>query len=261
MPSDLPQPLPLFYQEYGSGPPLLILHGLFGSFDNWHTLVRRFAAHRHVFALDQRNHGRSPHSPVFSYVAMAEDLRKFLDDRNLERVAVLGHSMGGKTAMQFAVTYPRRVSRLVVVDISPQAYGRRHDEILEALCDLDLKGLRTRADADKALSARIESPAVRQFLLKSLKREVDGTFGWKMNLPVIRDRYEEVNVGLQGEGAFDGPALFVRGTRSPYLSRSDVDAGRRWFPQAQVSEIDSGHWVHAEQPDAFFAAVEKFLSA
>jgi len=260
MPTTRPDPVPLFFQEYGAGPPLVILHGLFGSLDNWHTLARKLGETFRVFAVDQRNHGRSPHSPEFSYTAMAEDLRAFLDERGVKKSALIGHSMGGKTAMQFAVTYPRRVTHLIVVDIGPQAYERQHNLVLEALCGLDLKDFSTRGEVDAALAKQLDDPSVRQFLLKNLKREEDGTFGWKMNLPVIRDRYDEVNAALQGDEIFEGPVLFVRGTKSPSLTRAAVDAARSRFPDAQLVEVDSGHWVHAEKPDAFLGLVLDFLS-
>ena len=249
----------LFAQSYGSGTPLIILHGLFGSLDNWHTLSKRFAADFRVFAIDQRNHGRSPHDDTFTYTAMAEDLVEFFDDNELPEASLLGHSMGGKTAMEFALAHPERVTKLVVVDIAPRAYAPHHDALLDALCSVDLSAYRTRREVDDALADRIPSVPVRSFLIKNLRRSEDGTLSWKMNLPVLRESYDEVNRAITPGRVFSRPVLFIRAQGSPYIAASDRNSILSLFPMAQIVDFDTGHWVHAESPEPFHRTVTAFL--
>lgn len=251
----------LFYKDYGAGPPLIILHGLLGAGGNWHTLSHRvFGRHFHVFAVDQRNHGRSPHDDRLDYPAMAADLAGFMDAHGLARAHVLGHSMGGKTAMEFALTFPARVDRLVVVDIAPRAYPNRHAEILDALRALDPAAYRSRAEIDAALAERIASYPIRQFLLKNLRPDGPGSYAWQMNLDAIVRNYDRISGGLTAAGTFDGPALFVRGGASDYVTDADLPGIRRHFPAARLVTIPgAGHWVHAEAPEAFARAVLAFL--
>jgi len=250
----------LAYQRYGAGPPLLILHGLLGSGDNWHTLSRNtFSEHYEVFTIDLRNHGRSPHSDVFDYPAMVEDLVAFMDAHGLKRAHVLGHSMGGKVAMHFALIHPALVDHLIVVDIAPKPYPPHHARIFEALRALDLGAYRTRAQIDAALARQLPEAAVRQFLLKNLMLE-DGTYFWKINLEGIYRNYDRINGELGVDGQFAGPALFVRGGASPYIADEDETAITRFFPAADIITIEgAGHWIHAEKPDAFAEAVLTFL--
>ncbi len=252
----------LFYKAYGEGPPLIVLHGLLGASGNWHTLASRvFARHFRVFTVDQRNHGRSPHDPVHDYPAMAGDLEAFMDRRGLTSAHVLGHSMGGKTAMQFALTRPRRVDRLVVVDIAPKRYPPWQLDILDALRDLDLNAFRSRAEIDAALARRVPSVPVRQFLLKNLRREPHGGFSWMMNLEALYRNYDRLSDDIPAEGTFDGPALFVRGGASSYVADEDLPRIRRRFPHAELVTIPgAGHWVHAEAPEAFARVVLDFLT-
>lgn len=252
-------PVQLFAEVYGSGPPLIILHGLFGSLDNWHTMSKRFAEGNRVFAVDQRNHGRSPHSEIFTYDAMREDLRAFYGERGLSRASVLGHSMGGKTAMAFALAYPDMVDKLVVVDIAPRAYAPHHDALLKALTALDLARYRTRREVEDALGQYIPSIPVRMFLMKNLRRSEDGRFSWKMNLAAIQANYDQVNRAVAGGRIYPGPALFVRALAAQYISDEDSDGIRALFPAARIEPIDAGHWVHAESPEPFFRMVRQFL--
>ena len=251
----------LAYQSYGAGPPLIILHGLLGSSDNWRTLSRTvFGAHFEVFTVDQRNHGRSPHSDTLDYPAMVEDLSAFMDARGLAAARLLGHSMGGKTAMHFALTYPERVEVLVVVDIAPKAYSRRHTALLEALRALDLAAYRTRAEINAALRPQIPSDGIRSFLLKNLQRDGQGGYGWKMNLDAIYRHYDRLNGGLEADGTFEGPTLFVRGSASDYVADEDTELIISFFPEAEIVTIDgAGHWVHAEKPQEFGEVVLGFL--
>jgi esterase len=252
----------LNYQRYGQGAPLIILHGLFGSLNNWNTLSKRLGEHYQVFAVDQRNHGASPHSEQSSYPLMAEDLRAFMQEQQLDSAHLLGHSMGGKTAMQFALSYPEQVEKLIVVDIAPNAYPPHHDMILDALCGLDLSQHSSRAALDQALAHTIDSRPVRQFLLTNVTRDDAGRFTWKMNLDGIKQSYDRIIGAIEQHGRFDKPALFVRGETSDYIQDSDQPAIEALFPQAQILTIaGSGHWVHAEAPEDFLAVVLDFLRA
>ncbi|MFN0159537.1 MAG: alpha/beta fold hydrolase [Bacteroidota bacterium] len=252
----------LHYRSYGSGHPLIILHGLLGSLDNWATLAKRLAAQFHVFAFDARNHGRSSHSDVMNYDVMVEDLRAFMREHGIASAHLLGHSMGGKTAMQFAVEHPEYVNRLIVVDIAPKAYGRRHDHIFEALCSLDLKKFSHRKEAEEVLSQKIHEPATVQFLLKNLVREEEGTFKWKMNLPVLKKHYDEISAGLSEGAKFEKPALFVRGGKSSYILDEDRALIKKIFPRSNILTVkNAGHWVHADAPDELEKIVVGFLSA
>ncbi len=252
----------LFHRAYGSGPPLLILHGLLGSGGNWHTLSRTvFGQAFHVFALDLRNHGRSPHSDVFDYPTMAADVVAFMDRQGLARAHVLGHSMGGKTAMYLATLHPERVDRLVVVDMAPKAYPARHGPILEALQAVRPADYPDRAAIDAALARYLPSVPIRQFLLKNLTLDPETkTYRWQMNLDAIVRHYERLNEALPATAVFEGPALFVRGERSDYILDGDEALITQHFPQARLVTIPgAGHWVHADAPEAFAGAVMEFL--
>ena len=251
----------LFFQEYGTGHPLIILHGLLGSLDNWHTLSSAFGKKFRVIAVDQRNHGRSPHSDEMTYGAMASDLLELFDRLALSSAYVLGHSMGGKTAMQFALDHPERVNKLIVVDIAPREYPPLHDGIFDALNSVDLPSMQSRQQADQALAARIPDTAVRQFLMKNLSRDALGGFRWKANVPVLRKNYAEIARAIDSDNPFVGPALFVQSTRSTYVRESDSGDIHRLFPKAQISSVDAGHWIHAEAPERFSELVLDFLTS
>lgn len=251
----------LHFQEYGAGEPLVILHGLLGSLDNWHTLSRTFSRSFRVLAVDQRNHGQSPHSDLFTYEAMAEDLTELLDHLNIPSAHVLGHSMGGKTAMQFALSNPSRVKTLTVVDMAPREYPRLHDELLDALASVNLATAVSRKEVDEELSKNVPDFAVRQFLLKNLARDSAGSFMWKANLQVIRSSYDEIAREIKSELPFTGPALFVKSDRGSYVLDSDVPMIKRLFPHAQIVRIDAGHWIHADAPMVFAETVRSFLRA
>jgi pimeloyl-ACP methyl ester carboxylesterase len=257
----------LYASTYGpdaGAPPLVILHGLLGSSGNWHTLSRTvFGKRFRVYALDQRNHGRSPHATPHTYPAMAQDVVNFLDRHGLGAAHVLGHSMGGKTAMEVALAHPARVRRLVVADMAPTAYPPQHQPILDALARLDPSAYDRRDAIDAALAEDVPDTVMRQFLLKNLDYDADtGTYAWQMNLPAIRDDYDAVIAATEGQGrTFDGPALFVRGGHSDYVADDDLPAIRARFPQARLATIDgAGHWLHAEAPEAFARTVMDFLA-
>lgn len=250
----------LNYKTFGQGEPLIILHGLFGTLDNWQTLAKRFAADYSVYIIDQRNHGKSSHTDRHTYALMADDLQAFMTSQYIFNAHILGHSMGGKAAMQFALTYPDMVDKLIVADISPRPATGGHEDIFAALFSLDLATVNSRKEADLHLQERIADFGVRQFLLKNLTRRKEGGYQWKMNLQVLFDDYKEVLTEIKSEDTFDGETLFIRGGKSDYVRMEDLPLIRSLFPAAQLETIeDSGHWVHAEQPEQLYQLVTDFL--
>ncbi len=245
-----------------TGTPFLILHGLFGSGDNWKTLAKRFHQEKglQVHLIDQRNHGRSPHSPIWTYEAMTADLKEYCEAHGLAEIVLLGHSMGGKTAMNFAIQYPELVKALVVVDIAPKSYPPHHDQILKGLDALYGEELTSRKEADEELSQYVESWSVRQFLLKNLYWKEKGKLAFRMNFPVIKKNYNLVTQALPQTAKFDGPTLFIKGEKSNYILERDREVLRDHFSQSKLLIIkDSDHWVHAEKPVEFFEGVVAFL--
>ncbi|HZQ46383.1 MAG TPA: alpha/beta fold hydrolase, partial [Verrucomicrobiae bacterium] len=233
----------LNFQSYGAGFPVIILHGLFGSLDNWQTISRRLGDHFHVFALDQRNHGRSPHSDVFNYEVMAGDLREFMQAHGLSHAHLLGHSLGGKTAMEFALRHPELVGKLIVVDMAPKAYPPWHVPIFKALLSLDLSAFHHRQEIVDALAPSIPALATRQFLLKNLTHDESGALRWKLNLPAICKNHDQLEQGLEIGRQFTGPVLFIKGGRSEYIEDEDQPSITRLFPRAEIITIpESGHW-------------------
>jgi len=253
--------LQLAASEFGSGPALAILHGLFGAGRNWTTIATRLSASHRVIALDLRNHGASPWSEAMDYAAMADDVRATLQALGHRRFALIGHSMGGKAAMVAALLHAEEVERLVVVDIAPVAYPPRHLEHVRAMRALDLAGLTRRSEADARLAAAVADPSERAFLLQNLVLH-DGPPRWRLNLAAI-ERQMPVLAGfpaLPQGAAYHGPALFVAGGCSDYLLPAHEAAIRRLFPEARIARIaDAGHWLHAERPQAFLDLVEPFL--
>ncbi|MCF6360020.1 MAG: alpha/beta fold hydrolase [Cyclobacteriaceae bacterium] len=250
----------LNYKEIGEGKPLIILHGLFGSSDNWISIGRSLAETRKIFLVDQRNHGHSPHSNVFTYEAMATDLKIFIEEHSINEFDLIGHSLGGKTAMLFATKYTNLVDKLIVVDIAPKQYPVHHDTILEGLKSIDLDALKSRGDADKALAPYVPILGIRQFLLKNLKRTPEG-FSWKINLAVIEKDIEEVGKALPKSAMFGNPTLFIRGGMSNYIVEEDIELIHTHFPTAQLATVKgASHWVHAEKPKEFLEEVNQFLN-
>lgn len=249
----------LFSQIHGEGEVLIIIHGLFGMSDNWQSLGRKWSKSYQVHLLDMRNHGRSPHSDDFSYELMADDLLEYLDDHAIEKANILGHSMGGKVAMLFAVLNPERTERLIVADIAPKPYKPHHQEIIAALEGLDLSQIEKRSDAAERFDSSL-APGVRQFLLKNLHWAEKNRMAWRFNLPVIAREIQKVGEGLAPNAYYDGPTLFLRGGNSWYIKDDDIDLILEHYPQATLITIDNaGHWLHAEQPKDFFESVNDFL--
>jgi pimeloyl-ACP methyl ester carboxylesterase len=249
----------LFFRKFGEGQPLVVLHGVFGSSDNWVTLGRQFAEHFAVYLVDQRNHGSSPHSAEMDYILMADDLHRLIKREQLGKIMLIGHSMGGKTAMTFASKYPELLEALVVVDIAPRQYPIHHDQILGGMNALDLPNIKSRKEADTALAAHISNLGIRQFILKNLQRTPEG-FGWKCNLPTLTTRIEEVGKPLENEQQVEVPSLFVNGANSSYITDEDVPMIQQLFATPQFATVaNAGHWIHAEQPEAFMEVVLPFL--
>jgi len=250
----------LNYKTLGEGKPLIILHGLFGSLDNWQTIANELSDHYKIYLVDQRNHGHSPHSDTFNYDVMAADLAEFIDEHHIESPVILGHSMGGKTAMKFAIQHADKWDKLIVVDISPKAYPIRHDKIIEGLKSIDIDHLKSRGEADKQLAQHIKEVGIRQFLLKNLSRKKDGGFKWKINLPVIEKNIEDVGEGMDEQLAIEKEVLFIRGENSDYIRDEDSILIVQHFPNARIETIkNAGHWVHAEQPEALMQLIRDFI--
>ncbi len=251
----------LHYSRAGSGDPLVILHGLFGSGKNWHSQARRFAEHFEVFSVDLRNHGQSFHADEMSYPAMAADLLQLLDGLGLGACRMLGHSMGGKVAMTLAIQYPGLISRLVVADIAPVAYYHHYDDLIEPILALDLERFGSRTEIDHGLRAHIPEDQLRVFLLQNLLRE-DGNWRWRVNWRVIqRDMEALTGFDVLPEGwVGDLPLLFIRGANSDYIGAAEIEVIERHFSRADIATLDgAGHWLHAEKPLEFCALALEFL--
>lgn len=249
----------LYAKEFGQGKPVFILHGLFGFSDNWQTIAKALSDHYLVVTPDLRNHGRSPHVSTHSYPHMAEDLRAYMEHHWMFNATLIGHSMGGKVAMQMALHHPDLVERLVVVDMAPGPSKSDHNGIFEALFAVDISRIQSRKEAEDFLAQHISDNGTLQFLLKNITRNVDGSYSWKMNLPVLHQSYQHILAPVEGP-PFDKPALFIRGERSDYVKDQDWPAIQALFPQAKLVTIpNAGHWVHADQPLALLETVRTFL--
>ena len=246
----------------GEGKPFVILHGFLGMSDNWKTLGAQFNEQGfQVHLVDQRNHGRSFHDDAFNYEVLAEDLKAYCNEKGLSEIVLLGHSMGGKTAMLFAAEYPELVSKLIIADISPRFYPVHHDAILEGLSALDFSILKSRGEADKVLSSYVSDFGTRQFLLKNLYWVEKGVLGLRINLEVLKAEVAEVGEALPSYLRFDKDTLFLRGDRSEYIGVDDERIILNQFPKAEIKTIsNAGHWLHAENPKDFFEAVIQFTN-
>jgi esterase len=251
----------LFSKQYSDkGAPLVILHGLYGNQGNWSWHARQLAEQHAVYAFDARNHGQSPRAASMLFAEMATDVAETMSALGLDSAHLLGHSMGGKTAMLLALQQPQRVRSLIVVDIAPVPYVRGNDAVLHALEALDLAGIRNRTDADAQLAQHIGNKPVRDFLLANLQRSADGTFQWRINLPVISACFAEVTGWPRSTAAYEGPTLFIRGENSDYILPEYYAPTLLQFPHATMKTVaNAGHWVHAEKPEAVLRLVRNFL--
>jgi esterase len=262
----------LFSRKFGSGTPLVILHGLYGSSDNWLSIARKMAGKFKVYLVDLRNHGKSPHAETHNYEVMREDLVEFMNDEGLEKAILAGHSMGGKAVMCFARHYPERVKQLIVIDIAPKTYGelsrkeaQGHYAIMKAMNDVDLQAASSRGEIENMLSGTIVSERIRKFLMKNLRQDENRKYFWTLNLPVLMKELDNIMDG-ENEKCFDRenpvtgfPVLFIRGEKSPYITDGDMTIIEKIFPDARLVTIPgAGHWLHAEQPGFLIRAVEEF---
>jgi pimeloyl-ACP methyl ester carboxylesterase len=241
----------LFERHFGSGEPLIILHGLFGQSDNWTSIARKLGEHFTVYTLDLRNHGQSGHDNVMNYDVMADDLLETIEYLGIQKMHLIGHSMGGKVAMLFALKYPERLEKLIIADIGPRFYKPHHQKILQGLNQLDLDLLTSRVDAENELSQLIPDAGTRQFLLKNLYRNNEGGFSWRFNLPVITEEIDHIGEQLPS-GICKTSTLFFHGGKSDYIIQSDYSEILNYFPNAEFQIMQgAGHWLHAENPNEF----------
>jgi len=251
----------LHFEASGDGEPLIVLHGLFGSLDNWRSISARLSAHFTVFALDHRNHGGSAHAAEMDYLLMAQDVVEFLDKRGISHSHVLGHSMGGKTAMQLALSYPNRVNKLIVADIAPRTYPPWHEKMIAGMLDLDLARFDSRAQMEAALAPAVPDLPTRRFLLKNVVRKAGNGFAWRMGLEQIKVNYSRLTQAVLAGEPFEKPVLFVRGANSEYILETDFSEIRRLFPRAEIKTLrDADHLLHIQSPQEFVHLVTSFLS-
>jgi len=249
----------LFFREFGEGEPLVILHGLLGSSDNWVTLGKKYAQRFHVVIPDQRNHGQSFHADEFDYDHLAEDLHHLLESMGLYGINLIGHSMGGKAAMHYALQNAGAVKKLLVADMAPKVYEMKYDDIFRALNSIHIEKLTSRGEAEDALAIIIDDFGMRQFLLKNLGRNSDG-FAWKPNLAVIESNIQNLGKWENENLSFKGSALFINGSKSGYVKANDKEEIIKAFPISEFASLDAGHWLHAEQPNEFYEVTAKFLA-
>jgi pimeloyl-ACP methyl ester carboxylesterase len=261
-PSGRRETMQLNFHVEGDGVPLIILHGFLGSSDNWRAMSKRFAALFKVYCLDLRNHGGSPHSQAMNFPAMAEDLREFFVSKHIDQAHLIGHSMGGKVTMQFAVNESHSVDKLVVIDIAPKAYPPAHRPLLTALKALELGGCKTYGDVARALEEAICETQVRQFMLKNLGRGADASFHWRIGLDEIIWNYDALTEAVSADRAVANPTCFIRAGRSVFIADGDIPQIRQMFANVEIVTIaDAGHWLHIEAADQFYQMVIGFLLA
>lgn len=265
----------LFYRKMGQGPPMIIIHGLYGSSDNWVSVGRAFADDFEVYLIDQRNHGNSPHTKEHNYIALRNDLLDFMNAREIKKAVLLGHSMGGKTAMFFAAAWPNRVQSLIVVDISPRSYmsltlpapqSVDHMNIITAMMGVDFSTIHERSEINEILKESIPSERIRLFIMKNVHRNEKGKFEWKLNVKTLHDQLPSVLDGLDpkpfmnGNGITGFPVLFIKAEKSSYISELDIDIINTIFPVAEMVTIpDADHWVHAEKPELLIKTISYFV--
>ncbi len=252
----------LFYRHFGEGKPVIILHGLFGQSDNWVSVARRIAGQFSVFIPDQRNHGQSPHSPLQSYPAMSDDLLEFIEEHQLGKAILIGHSMGGKVAMTFALEHPEKVDKLVIVDISPRKYPERniHTRVISQMLSINLETTSSRTEIERFLETRITEERIRMFILKNLYYKMPGKLAWRLNIEAISQSMDLLFDKISAESQYPGAALFIRGGKSDYVADEDMELIRGLFPQAMLKTISgASHWVHADAPEELCFILSSFL--
>jgi len=264
----------LFYRKLGEGPPLVIVHGLYGASDNWLSVGKALSDKYTVYLIDQRNHGQSPHSDIHDYQSMLNDLVEFMDRHTLSRAIFIGHSMGGKSVMFLAEAYPERIDALIVIDVAPTPYDSdkhpsqalTHKKIMEGMMSVDFKRVNSREDVEHQLAKSIDSSRIRSFLLKNVSRSNEMGYHWKLNISTLRKSLPAVLEGLDadkysgGEEITGFPVLFIRGEKSDYISDDNVQVIQQIFPVARITTIPgAGHWLHVEQPNLLVKTIRYFL--
>lgn len=251
----------LHFRKTGEGRAFIILHGLFGSGDNWMSFARMLSEKGFaVYQVDLRNHGHSPHGALHNKKLMSEDVYELLQSNHLNNVIVMGHSMGGKVAMQLAVDHPEILASLIVVDIMPHYYPVHHRTILDALLSVDFDKVKSRDDVEQQLGIYINEFSTKQFLMKNLYRKDDKKFGWRFNLPVLNDQIEAIGEAIESNVDLDLPVLFVKGANSNYIDAGQFEDCKKIFPKAELAIIENaGHWVHADQPVKLLETVVGFI--
>jgi len=254
----------LFFRHMGKGNPVVILHGLLGLSDNWVTFGRQLASDFEVFIPDLRNHGQSPHDPVFNFTVLVEDLHELIEDQGLKKVNLIGHSLGGKIAMFFTLEYPDLLDKLVVVDIGLRKYSPNleHQMLIDAMMEVDFSSARSRSDVDRQLEQNVHSLKLRQFLLKNIYWKDKETLGWRVNLPILKESLPRMLEGITTDKKFPNPVLLVRGGLSDFVTDADLPAMVKQFPHTSVKTLaNASHWVHADAPGEFYSLVHEFLIA
>ncbi|UAA37271.1 alpha/beta fold hydrolase [Paraneptunicella aestuarii] len=251
----------LNFKRVGEGKPIVMLHGLFGSLDNLGSISRELQSQFDVISVDLPDHGRSPHSPSFSYEQYAKQVLDVIELNELEQVSLLGHSMGGKVAMHMALNHPEKISSLIVADIAPVQYQARHNKVFDALKAVQLDKISSRKDAEKAMSQYIEEQGVIQFLLRSLTQTPDGKFAWRFNLDMLMRDYSQLSEGISHPIPYEAPTLFIKGGNSDYITAEHRPVITQLFPNASAKVMQgTGHWLHAEKPGVFAKLVKDFVT-
>ena len=251
----------LNFKEYGSGEPVIILHGLLGMLDNWHSFAKKLSSEFWVFSVDQRNHGKSFHSREFNYDLLADDLFQFMEQNYIPKAHLIGHSMGGKSILNFLAKYPDKVNKSVIIDISPKLYSGGHEPIFEALLSLPIDEVQSRMQATEMLLKSLPNQGTVNFLLKNLDRITGNKFGWKANIDALHNNYESIKSEILFSEKVESPTLFIDAERSDYITTSDIELIDNNFDDYLIETInDSGHWVHVDQPDILLNKISAFLS-
>lgn len=251
----------LYSKIEGEGKPLLIIHGYLGMSDNWKTLATQFVSEGfQTHALDLRNHGRSFHSDEFTYEAMVQDILEYCQENNLEKVSIIGHSMGGKLAMFFATKHPEMIDKLIIADIGPKYYRPHHQDIMAGLNAVDFSKKPERSEVEELLKPHIPDFGTRQFLMKSLYWVEPGQLGFRFNIPVFNEKIDAIGEALPEDAVFENPTLFLRGANSNYIKDEDFGTIKKHFPNSEIKTIaNAGHWLHAENPKDFFKESMEYL--
>ena len=251
-------------QVNGSGNHVLIvLHGFLGMLDNWKSFAKRMDQNKYqIHLVDQRNHGKSFHNNLFNYEILATDLKNYIDHYKIKKFSLIGHSMGGKTAMMFSSMYPELIKKLIIVDILPIYYSNDYNKIIDSLKSLDLKKLVSRVNIDKALESEFKEPVFRAFLLKNLYRVNKDELAFKIDLDIISNNLSEVEKSLPANLHYSGKTLFIKGQKSDYINKTNSSLLKKVFPDHKIVEVQkAGHWVHAENLDGFINETELFLES